>query len=102
MGFRNQGMPEQPVIGSQMVQATGNYTNYILSQEVGSTVCCGRRCPTEKTGLITFVKVPVPRQKFRNEAECSATLYVGNVKIDTHPSCGREQLEALLEMLHTC
>ena len=36
------------------------------------------------------------------EAEHSATLYVGNVRIDIYSSCGREQLKTLVEMLHIC
>ena len=38
----------------------------------------------------------------RNEAERSATLYLGNVRMDIYPSCGREQLKILVEMLHIC
>lgn len=51
---------------------------------------------------VTFAKVPVPRQEYQNEAKHSATLYAGNVRIDIYPSCGREQLKTLIEMLHTC
>ncbi len=51
---------------------------------------------------VTIAKVPVPRQEYRNEAEYSATLYAGNVRIDIYPSCGREQLKTLVEMLHIC
>lgn len=51
---------------------------------------------------VTFVKVPVPRQECRNEAERSATLYVGNVRIEIYPSCEREQLKTLVELLHIC
>lgn len=51
---------------------------------------------------VTFAKVPVSRQECRNEAERSATLYVGNVRMDIYPSCGREQLKILVEMLHIC
>ena len=49
-----------------------------------------------------FAKVPMPRQECRNEAEHSAALYVGNVRMDIYPSCGREQLKILVEMLHIC
>ena len=51
---------------------------------------------------VTFAKAPVPRQEYRNEAEHSATLYAGDVRIDIYPSCGRDQLKTLIEMLHTC
>lgn len=56
----------------------------------------------EEQDSVTFAKVPVPRQECRNEAERSATLYVGNVRIDIYPSCEREQLKTLVEMLHIC
>ena len=49
---------------------------------------------------VAFAKVPIPRQECRNEAEHSATLYVGNVRMDIYPSCGMEQLKILVEMLH--
>ena len=52
--------------------------------------------------MVAFAKVPMPRQECRNEAEHSATLYVGNVRMDIYPSCGREQLKILVEMLHIC
>lgn len=51
---------------------------------------------------VAFAKVPMPRQECRNESEHSATLYVGNVRMDIYPSCGREQLKILVEMLHIC
>lgn len=51
---------------------------------------------------VTFAKVPVSRQGCRNEAGRSATLYVRNVRMDIHPSCDREQLKILVEMLYTC
>ena len=50
---------------------------------------------------VAFAKVPAPRLEYRNEAEHSATLYAGNVRIDIYPSCGRDQLKTLIEMLHT-
>ena len=56
----------------------------------------------KKAESVTFAKVPVPRQEYRNEVERSATLYVGNVRIEIYPSCGREQLKTLVEMLHIC
>ena len=51
---------------------------------------------------ITFAEVPVPRKECCNKAEHSATLYVGNVRIEIYPSCEREQLKTLVEMLHIC
>ena len=33
---------------------------------------------------VAFAKVPMPRQECRNEAEHSATLYVGNVRMDIY------------------
>lgn len=53
-------------------------------------------------GSVTFAEVPVPGKECCNEAEHSATLYVGNVRIDIYSSCGREQLKTLVEMLHIC
>ena len=50
MGFSDQGMPEQRAIGSGMVQATGDHTNYILSLGARSTVCCGQHGTAGKTG----------------------------------------------------
>lgn len=46
-------------------------------------------------GSVTFAEVPVPRKECYNEAKHSATLYVGNVRIDIYSSCGREQLKTL-------
>ena len=56
----------------------------------------------EERDSITFAEVPVPRKECRNEAERSASLYVENVRIDIYPSCGKEQLTTLVEVLHTC
>ena len=50
MGFSNQGMPEQRAIGSGMVQATGDHTNYILSLGARSTVCCWQHGTAGRTG----------------------------------------------------
>ena len=52
--------------------------------------------------IVPFAKGPVPRQGYRNEAEHSATLYAGNVRIDIDPSCEKEQLKTLIEMLYIC
>ena len=49
-GFSNQGMPEQRAIGSGMVQATGDHTNYILSLGARSTVCCWQHGTAGRTG----------------------------------------------------
>ena len=62
----------------------------------------GSMAQQEGQDRVVFAKVPMPRQECRNEAEHSATLYVGNVRMDIYPSCGREQLKILVEMLHIC
>lgn len=50
MGVSNQRMPEQRTIGSRMVQATGDYPDYILSLGARSTVCCGQHGTAGRTG----------------------------------------------------
>ena len=75
-------------------------TYYRWEREVLSVA--GSMAQQKKAESVTFAKVPVPRQEYRNEVERSATLYVGNVRIEIYPSCGREQLKTLVEMLHIC
>ncbi len=75
-------------------------TYYRWEREVLSVA--GSMAQQEGRDRVAFAKVPMPRQECRNEAEHSATLYVGNVRMDIYPSCGREQLKILVEMLHIC
>ena len=75
-------------------------TYYRWEREVLSVA--GRMAQREDGDSATFAEVPVPRKECRNEAERSATLYVGNVKIEIYPSCGREQLKTLVGLLHIC
>ena len=75
-------------------------TYYRWEREVLSAA--GSMAQQEEVESVTFAEVPVPRKECCNEAEHSATLYVGNVRIDIYSSCGREQLKTLVEMLHIC
>ena len=96
-------MPEQWVIHSEVVQAARNQPKHILSLGKRSAVCSRQYGTAERTRQrYLCCEVPVPRKECRNEAEHSATLYVGNVRIDIYSSCGREQLKTLVEMLHIC
>ena len=75
-------------------------TYYRWEREVLSVA--GSMAQPGEQGSVTFAGVPVSRQECRNEAEHSATLYAGNVRIDIYPLCGREQLKTLIELLHIC
>ena len=75
-------------------------TYYRWEREVLSVA--GSMAQQREQGSVTFAEVPVPKKECCNEAEHSATLYAGKVRIDIYPSCGREQLKTLIEVLHIC
>lgn len=70
--------------------------------DLSDVSAAGNMAQQREQGSVTFAEVPVPGKECCNEAEHSATLYVGNVRIDIYSSCGREQLKTLVEMLHIC
>ena len=102
MGGSNPGLPEQWVIRSKVVQAARNQPKHIYRWEREVLSAAGNMAQQREQGSVTFAEVPVPGKECCNEAEHSATLYVGNVRIDIYSSCGREQLKTLVEMLHIC
>ena len=51
---------------------------------------------------VRFAELPAPKQVSRNVAERSATLHIGNARLDIYPGCDTEQLKMLVELLRSC
>ena len=56
----------------------------------------------EFPGAPAFAELPAPKQQDRNVSECSATLRIGNSRIDFYQELSPDLLKALVEALRPC